>query len=199
MFLSRTVLDTEHKQVRDFLASRQRIHAVVLSCFDAAEGRILWRLDELNGKLYLLVVSLGRPKADAQLSWQTKPYHAFLERIQAGQTWRFRLTANPTKAAKALPGQRGKVFGCQTAKLQEEWLLQKSEKCGFSPQFQILQRGTEDFFQNGNPKRVELTVATYEGVLTVTDAERFRAALVNGIGRAKGYGCGLLTVVGMDR
>jgi CRISPR system Cascade subunit CasE len=41
---------------------------------------------------------------------------------------------------------------------------------------------------------VELGVAVFEGALTVTDAGRFVAALSQGIGRAKAYGCGLLTV-----
>jgi len=37
---------------------------------------------------------------------------------------------------------------------------------------------------------------TYEGILTVTDKERFRKTLIEGIGREKAYGMGLLTVVG---
>ena len=35
---------------------------------------------------------------------------------------------------------------------------------------------------------------TYEGILTVTDAEAFRNALVKGIGREKAFGMGMLTV-----
>ncbi|MBR7005526.1 MAG: type I-E CRISPR-associated protein Cas6/Cse3/CasE [Candidatus Methanomethylophilaceae archaeon] len=31
-------------------------------------------------------------------------------------------------------------------------------------------------------------------MLKVTDADRFRESMVNGIGRAKAYGCGMLTV-----
>ena len=38
---------------------------------------------------------------------------------------------------------------------------------------------------------------TYEGVLTVTDEELFKAALVQGIGREKAYGLGMLTIVGV--
>ena len=35
---------------------------------------------------------------------------------------------------------------------------------------------------------------TFDGSLTVTDPEKLRHALSNGIGRAKGYGCGMLTL-----
>ncbi len=41
---------------------------------------------------------------------------------------------------------------------------------------------------------VTLTTVTYDGILQITDADAFRRALTNGIGHAKAYGCGLLTL-----
>lgn len=41
---------------------------------------------------------------------------------------------------------------------------------------------------------VTLAVAEYEGVLQITDLEAFKSMLVNGLGRGKAYGCGLLTL-----
>ncbi|EXU63555.1 CRISPR-associated protein Cse3 [Streptomyces sp. PRh5] len=43
--------------------------------------------------------------------------------------------------------------------------------------------------------RVTLVTVTYDGRLTVTDADRFRATLTQGLGKAKAYGCGLMTLV----
>ena len=40
-----------------------------------------------------------------------------------------------------------------------------------------------------------LSVVTFEGILKVTDRDAFRRSMVSGIGRAKAYGCGLLTVM----
>ena len=40
-----------------------------------------------------------------------------------------------------------------------------------------------------------MLAVTYEGMLTVTDAELFRQALTQGIGREKAYGMGLLTIM----
>jgi CRISPR system Cascade subunit CasE len=37
-------------------------------------------------------------------------------------------------------------------------------------------------------------MATYDGILTVTDPALLRRALCHGVGRAKAYGCGLLTL-----
>ena len=41
---------------------------------------------------------------------------------------------------------------------------------------------------------VTLRQAQFDGTLTVTDVESLQGALINGIGRGKGYGCGLLTL-----
>ena len=44
---------------------------------------------------------------------------------------------------------------------------------------------------------MQMLSVVFEGVLTVTDADAFRNALVNGIGREKAYGMGLLTIAGV--
>ena len=46
---------------------------------------------------------------------------------------------------------------------------------------------------------VDLLSVTFEGLLTVTDAELFRKTLTEGIGRGKAYGMGMLTVVHAEK
>jgi CRISPR system Cascade subunit CasE len=48
-------------------------------------------------------------------------------------------------------------------------------------------------FRRGQ-QTVTLRVATFDGRFRVVDPTALRAALVNGIGRAKAYGCGLMTL-----
>lgn len=43
-------------------------------------------------------------------------------------------------------------------------------------------------------RRVRFHAVTFDGVLEVTDLERFRGALARGVGRGKAFGMGLLTV-----
>ena len=43
--------------------------------------------------------------------------------------------------------------------------------------------------------RKDIVSATYEGILTITDLEKFKASLINGIGKKKAYGCGFLTII----
>lgn len=48
--------------------------------------------------------------------------------------------------------------------------------------------------KHSNGPRVTISTATFQGRHRVTDAEALRAALLTGIGPAKGYGQGLLTL-----
>ena len=47
-------------------------------------------------------------------------------------------------------------------------------------------------------KTVRLSQAAFEGVLQVKDAELFRHALIQGIGRKKAYGFGMMTVIPIE-
>jgi len=199
----------------DALASLQKLHAAVASSFPPdilEEGRNLWRLDRLGRDLYLLVLSPGKPDfshiveqfgwPESRQSWETKDYSQLIERIEVGQRWQFRLRANPVHSVKPTtesqseePSRRGKVYAHVTVKQQEGWLLERAAKCGFNLQdgsFSVVQQEILQFRRQGKP--VTLGVATYEGILEVTDKSLFINTLVGGIGRAKAYGCGLLTI-----
>ncbi|BAV87872.1 hypothetical protein RA11412_1573 [Rothia aeria] len=46
----------------------------------------------------------------------------------------------------------------------------------------------------GHVGRVTLRKAQFDGALRITNVEQFREALVNGMGRGKAYGMGLMTL-----
>jgi len=86
---------------------------------------------------------------------------------------------------------------------QEQWLMSRQANDGFkvvgetgTPTFLVRDRRVLKF--RGSTTNVTLSVATYEGLLTVTEPERFVHGLTHGIGRAKGYGCGLLTIAAAE-
>lgn len=125
-------------------------------------------------------------------------YLTRLERIEVGSIWQFRLTANPTKACKSSqdPMARGTARAHITPFYQQQWLLERCESHVFSlaPE-EVYVVGSR--FYKGNQRKHPVTVlsCTYEGLLTITDAEQFRQTLQNGIGRGKAYDLGLLTIV----
>lgn len=50
-------------------------------------------------------------------------------------------------------------------------------------------------FKKSDGRTITLATARYDGILEVIDADALRHALTYGIGHAKGFGCGLLTLV----
>ena len=81
---------------------------------------------------------------------------------------------------------------------QKKWLLDRCEKNGFAikeDEVIVTQSQWQRFYKGAERRKVTILSVTYEGTLIVTDTERFQKALVNGIGRGKAYGMGMLTVV----
>jgi CRISPR system Cascade subunit CasE len=50
------------------------------------------------------------------------------------------------------------------------------------------------FNKTDNTHRIVLTTATYDGMLRIANPDLARYHLLNGVGAAKGYGCGLITL-----
>lgn len=224
MFISRIPLNKARYGARQLIGSPYKLHAAVECAFppnavrNNDEGRILWRLDTSvnDNAVWLYVVSPEKPDFmhiveqagwPTHVEWETKNYEPLLERIAKGQQWHFKLRANPARKAKEDKGRRhrsdgivGKVQGHITVDQQLQWLIDRSASHGFTilndqndqPDGVVKERHKE------NVKRADATVtlvtAVFEGRLEVTDAELFRTALCQGIGRAKGFGCGLLTI-----
>lgn len=216
MFLSRIAMDTNRRETLRALASPQIIHAVLEKFCpndsNAGSMRKIWRIDRLKGRLYLLVLSPNEPDLSGIIEQfgssgtaaEIKNYGGLLSRIQVGQAWQFRLCANPVHCVRE--GQeskrRGKIYAHVTIDQQKEWLRKRAAACGVSfllgeagsyvDGFDVVESGTIRFRRKD--RSVTLGVATFEGKLQVTDADLFKKALVGGIGRAKAYGCGLMTV-----
>jgi len=126
----------------------------------------------------------------------------------------------PTDGQTATPrDKRRRSFriGHRTAAFQLDWFLKRTERWGFTVPFshtdppapglaldqdehepprevRIINRARLSFSKGNRGKRVVLHTTTYEGRLEITDAELFTERLLGGIGPAKAYGCGLLTL-----
>jgi CRISPR system Cascade subunit CasE len=215
MFLTRFELNTARRGARNLLASPHRLHAAVLAAFPTDHraptpaGRILWRLDQRSRQTLLYIVSPHQPDLTHLVeaagwpvtqTWHTRPYSPLLDRLTAGQQWAFRLAANPVHSRATSPGTRSKRYGHITITQQTHWLLDRTHRSGFTvpattdnePDVVVYARRTWRFHRNGHT--VTLATAVFEGRLETTDPDALRHALTHGIGPAKGYGCGLLTL-----
>lgn len=223
-WFSRIRLNPARRDCQYLLASPQRVHAAVLAAHplgtsaEGGEARVLWRVDRPERhRVDLYVASPSRPDFEhlmEQAGWPTvataevTDYGPFLRRLTKGQTFQFRLTANPVRSLKRQGSARGVVSPHITATSQLDWLLSRCSDWGFAvplidgePTARVVGRGTNQFGRvsrdvDGARRRdaVAVSTATFDGVLEVADAERLRTALVVGMGRAKAYGCGLMTL-----
>ncbi|MET9063434.1 type I-E CRISPR-associated protein Cas6/Cse3/CasE [Streptomyces antibioticus] len=115
---------------------------------------------------------------------------------------------------------RGFRVAHRTVTQQLEWLLTRCERHGFTipdatatppapgleetgtdgqelsagPAVAVVSRDILRFNKRKDGPRVTLSTATFEGRLRVSDPDALRATLLGGIGPAKGYGQGLLTL-----
>ncbi|PWI05110.1 type I-E CRISPR-associated protein Cas6/Cse3/CasE [Streptomyces sp. NWU339] len=112
---------------------------------------------------------------------------------------------------------RGFRVAHRTAAQQLGWLLGRAERHGFAipdataappapglqadgqpptagPAVSVVNRDILRFRKHPDAPRITLSTATFEGRLTVTDPAALRTTLLEGIGPAKGYGQGLLTL-----
>ncbi len=209
MYLSRVKLNYDLRNTKRALANLEIMHAIVMGCFDGSvnQQRPLWRVDRLAGRFYLLLVSAERPDFTSLLPQITsntadaaeiKDYDPFLVSVTVGIKYRFRLCANPTHSVSqgSASNKRGKVYGHVSVDQQKEWLEKRAMKHGFEPlSFEVTGRSLQKFKRQG--RTVTLALASFEGLLKVSDPDLLRETLSYGLGRAKAYGCGLMTIAGL--
>lgn len=200
MYLSRLLLNPRHSQVRRDLAEPYELHRTVMRAFPSKDqggpGRVLFRLEPYRSDQpsLLLLQSTVQPDwsflnelGEYTLSMDTKTFQLDL---QPDQPLRFRLRANVTVRRN---GQRHGLF--QEVD-QRDWLRRQGNQHGFDPiDIHIGRRGRQVTrrVRKGQPPRVHHAVE-FDGRLRVTDPDRLTLAVCNGVGPAKAFGFGLLSL-----
>lgn len=209
LYLSRLLLNPRSRQVQRETADPYQRHRTLMQAFPTdlpADERILHRLDThpRTEALTLLVQSQTRP----DWSWlEGKDYllppdpfdaidnpavKAIALPLRAGQVLSFRLRANP--AVK----RGGKRHALYREEEQLQWLVRKAARGGFGLlQAQVQKLGNRHGWIHRSEQRshrLTLHVVQFEGRLQVRDPERFVQTVADGIGPAKAFGCGLLSL-----
>lgn len=163
-----------------------------------------------------LVEQAGWPGADGG-SAKIADYSPILAMLVKGRRFSFRATLNtvssshspksPSSAQKRqleTPSGRAVHLGERSAPNQLSWFLRRAadghDQWGFTvgsseaPAARIVERGHERFSRRRGQPPVSLDIATFEGELEVTEPVVMTRTLLAGIGKAKAYGCGLVTL-----
>ena len=215
MYLSRLILNPQSRQVQREIANLYDMHRTIMHAFPQelpVHERVLYRLEihPRSSIPTLLVQSQTLP----DWSWlETKDYllhetglpleveNPGVKQVELslheGQILSFRLRANPT-VKKDRPGEKqGKRVGLYDEADQIEWLKRKLSHAG--ARLLSARTGYEDFIQgvlhrDQQSHDLKFNAVQFEGILQVEEVNRLQEAIAEGIGPAKGFGFGLLSL-----
>lgn len=222
MFLSRIHIDPRCREARRDLADPYQLHSTLCRAFSPQDckcpsGLFLWRLEpeaHPSGFPRVLVQSRLQPRwegigvrgwlagADPPIDLRVQ---LKLDSITAGRKFRFRLRANPCVCRK------GKRIGLLRSDEQMSWLVRKGVLHGFGfpgwdpdsadlsgyPTNPVGVRIWQNQMLRGRQhggNAIRLWAVLFDGVLSVTDADKFNDALETGIGHGKAMGLGLMSI-----
>ncbi len=202
MFLSRLILNANHPQTRSEFDCPYELHRTLCHAFEDPDGaRILFRADrDRPGEVSVIVQSLLPPDWDrlkvkeGYIKERNNPKNIELTGLREGLLLQFRLRCRPSKRfAKSGHKDQGKRRSLKDKEEIFEWLRRKAQESGFKVLDVAFDR-VYWFESKGGQEEKPLGAVQFDGVLIVTDPDKLRDAVRNGIGPQKAYGFGLLSL-----
>ena len=200
MYFSQCVLNSV-KPVNPYM-----LHKKIWNLFpDKADEKrsFLFRVENLGqkGVQHILLQSSYEPQpANGELVLLNKPKKVQFDGITNGANYRFLLRANPTKKIKDSGGKTTNQGKVRVPIIDEDeiiaWLSRQFEGLAEIKAVTLAQQDLLYFRKDkGNQNHVgKIQTVTYSGILTVVESESLVNKMKDGIGPAKAFGCGLLTL-----
>ncbi len=195
MYLTRLKLDRSRLALT-WSANPYRVHQRLAMAFAGRDPRLLFRLEDTRAGTQILVQCQSKPDWDRAFSdlrvlaapAECKPFGLHLE---AGGHYRFRLLGNPCVK------RNGKRLGLLRDEQQRAWLGRKFGEAGADlVTCRLLPQGHKTSRKNLQKEDGPQThfAVLFEGILRARDPRRLVEAVGSGVGPAKGYGFGLLSL-----
>lgn len=211
MYLSKLILNQAKIQVRRDLANPYEMHRTIMGAFPTPlphDERVLFRIEpgERSDMPVVLVQSVYRPDWESvqqknENCFTCPPQVRVLDglNIKEGNWLRFRLRADPSKRVYYTHHEKSQRISLFSESDQREWLLRKGQECGFTIQQEYLLISAAPYrtlfiLWDEKTHKAIINMVDYEGMLQVVDVEKVLTSLRQGIGPAKGLGCGLLSL-----
>lgn len=201
MFLSQLTLNPRCADARRDLGSAYEMHRTLSRAFtpnsSIPPSRFLWRFESnaIGWKPPVVLVQ-SQTAGDWSVLENIASYlaagveHKRLDLsafLKQDASMRFRFLANPTVT------RNGKRLGLTVETDQLAWLERQGVKHGFQVEFALV--SGQDLLESKKDRhRLTIQRVLFEGRLRVVDASKLAEALVLGIGPAKSFGCGMLSV-----
>ena len=196
MYLSRLLLTGER------FRNPYEIHRALWSVFSETPDQardFLFRVEHNSIKqTQVIMQSLREPSCDSQFSHilASKPFRPNLpENCQ----FRFLLVANPVKTITDDQGRlnnKGEIKKCRVPLIKDEdqltWLKRRFNKSVIFNALEIEKQMPLHFRKGSKPGKIQ--PYAFKGILQVKDSSTLETLLQHGIGPAKAFGCGLLSL-----
>lgn len=194
MFLSKISMDLSRREVALDLADRDRLHRKMLLLFPDFPGGApnarerLGILFRVEAPIILLQSKIAPVDTRIPAGYKitaTKDVSQVYSSVSSGKEYRFRLEANVAYRDSETRRRRP----LETEEDIDEWIHRKGAQGGF----QVVDYGME-ILPPILARKGRFTATRFDGVLKVNDPTSFTKILADGVGPAKVYGLGMLSV-----
>lgn len=202
MFLSKVHIPWQHAK------NPYQFHQALWQLFpghEKADRDFLFRVEQIQSGVgaNVLLQSIIKPEG-SEHSPLLLAQREFALNIPNGQRFRFRLRANPIKtikdSSKGTIEKKGKIF-TKTVRVpllheeqQQAWLERKLQDFARLESLIVNPEPVTYFRKPKEGRSGKIQTVLFEGVMTVTDSAEFETQVAQGIGPAKAFGCGLLSI-----
>jgi CRISPR system Cascade subunit CasE len=202
LWLARITLDTRHRAVRQDLRDTVAMHRRLMSLFPdglgeqpRAQTATLYRLQDSATGPTVLMQSARQPVPDKLPTgyghFDLRELTPLLDALKPGALVHYRIAANPTK--RAWKGNHAGKIVALTGADADTWWHRQAQHHGLDL---LSLTSTPQPTAQGQRSNVKVThvVTRFDGRAVIRDVDCVRAAVTAGIGRAKSFGCGLLSL-----
>lgn len=188
--LSDPDVPTSFRQVRSW-RDQNVVHRAVMSLFPRqlpgsedrrrTESQILYRVEPTGGHHRVLIQSALKPSAG-----ESRHIDTFHNSLVVDERIMFRTQVNPVRV-QSRTGRRSAVPSSEIA----TWLVPRLHG---ATEVSVIDARPIPLEIHHGERSVPLHTVIVDGLCTITDPMNFRLALLHGIGKARAFGCGLVTV-----
>ncbi|WP_419944713.1 type I-E CRISPR-associated protein Cas6/Cse3/CasE [Candidatus Poriferisodalis sp.] len=195
-------LNPSSKLARASFRDPQTVHKTLMRCFDSDLGSeprkhvgLLWRIEPGDAPT-ILMQSEAEPwfddLPDDYADIQERLIDKHLESLQDGMAVNYRVVLNPARNTRTGGINKRIVIPAQD---RPKWVAGRIANAGLAALSAPTITGMADRHIRRGKQRVPVYSVRVDGTAQVSDAESLRAAMRAGIGHARAWGCGLLTVL----
>lgn len=200
--LALLALNPSSTQARQSFRDPQAVHKTLMACFPEAEGSdarrefgVLWRIEPGDAPTVLMQAQrcpalTALPKGYAEMQVRSLDEH--LKSLRNGQVVNFRVVLNPIRKSRTSEGNRQRVVPSSE---RPQWASGRVTQAGLDLLSAPTLTGLPMRHIKRGGRKVPIYATRVDGVARVADAQRLVEALQAGIGPAKAWGCGLMTVL----